>query len=112
MGFFHFRIKKYIEVRVADIVPIKKALGYTALLKGIVYSERNNERGTLHQKALKEGMLFATQPLTEDGWEEFPQNQLMVYKDGDLVYAGKKHDHTYVHNEERMKLLYLAYAGL
>jgi glutamate--cysteine ligase len=41
MGFFHFRIKKYIEVRVADSVPIKKALGYTALLKGIAYSERN-----------------------------------------------------------------------
>ena len=41
MGFFHFRIKKYIEVRVADSVPIEKALGYTALLKGIVYSERN-----------------------------------------------------------------------
>ena len=41
MGFFHFRIKKYIEVRIADSVPIKKALGYTALLKGIVYSKRN-----------------------------------------------------------------------
>ena len=41
MGFFHFRIKKYIEIRVADSVPICKALGYTALLKGIVYSQRN-----------------------------------------------------------------------
>lgn len=39
MGFFHFRIKKYIEVRVADSVPIEKALGYVALIKGIVYSE-------------------------------------------------------------------------
>ena len=41
MGFFHFRIKKYIEIRVADSVPIDKALGYVALLKGIVYSEEN-----------------------------------------------------------------------
>lgn len=41
MGFFHFRIKKYIEVRVADSVPVNKALGYAALLKGIVYSDRN-----------------------------------------------------------------------
>lgn len=39
MGFFHFRVKKYIEIRVADSVPIKKALGYVALLKGIVYSD-------------------------------------------------------------------------
>ncbi len=41
MGFFHFRIKKYIEIRVADSVPIKKALWYAALLKGVVYSEQN-----------------------------------------------------------------------
>ena len=41
MGFFHFRIKKYIEIRVADSVPIDKALGYAALLKGIVYAKRN-----------------------------------------------------------------------
>lgn len=41
MGFFHFRIKKYIEIRVADSVPINRALGYAAFLKGIVYSERN-----------------------------------------------------------------------
>ena len=43
MGFFHFRVKKYIEVRVADSVPIDRALGYVALLKGIVYSEENLE---------------------------------------------------------------------
>ena len=41
MGFFHFRIKKYIEIRVADSVPVKKALGYVALLKGLVYSDEN-----------------------------------------------------------------------
>ncbi len=41
MGFFHFRIKKYIEVRVADSVPLDRALGYVALLKGIVYSDEN-----------------------------------------------------------------------
>lgn len=41
MGFFHFRIKNYIEIRVADSVPIEKAMGYVALLKGIVYSDDN-----------------------------------------------------------------------
>jgi len=35
MGFFHFRVKKYIEIRVADAVPVKKAMGYVALVKGI-----------------------------------------------------------------------------
>lgn len=43
MGFFHFRVKKYIEVRVADSVPIEKALGYAAILKGLIYDEE-----TLH----------------------------------------------------------------
>ncbi len=41
MGFFHFRVKKYIEIRVADSVPIEKALGYVALIKGLVYSDNN-----------------------------------------------------------------------
>ncbi|MCR4674521.1 MAG: hypothetical protein K5675_05865 [Lachnospiraceae bacterium] len=51
MGFFHFRIKKFIEIRVADSVPIKKALGYVALIKGIVYSDLNME---LLEKELKD----------------------------------------------------------
>ena len=41
MGFFHYRVKKYIEIRVADSVPIDRALGYVAILKGIVYSDDN-----------------------------------------------------------------------
>lgn len=41
MGFFHLRIKTYIELRVADSVPIDKALGYVALIKGLVYSDEN-----------------------------------------------------------------------
>ncbi|MCR5202458.1 MAG: hypothetical protein K6D02_05140 [Lachnospiraceae bacterium] len=43
MGFFHFRVKKYIEIRVADSVPINRALGYVALIKGLIYSEENLE---------------------------------------------------------------------
>lgn len=39
MGFFHYRIKKYIEIRVADAVEIEKALGYTALIKALFYHE-------------------------------------------------------------------------
>ncbi len=41
MGFFHFRVKKYIEIRIADSVPVETALGYVALLKGLVYSQEN-----------------------------------------------------------------------
>ena len=41
MGFFHFRVKKYIEIRVADSVPLARALSYVALIKGLIYSEEN-----------------------------------------------------------------------
>ena len=44
MFFHHIRLKRYLEVRVADSVPIPKALGYAALLKGIFYSEKNLDR--------------------------------------------------------------------
>ena len=44
MGFFHFRIKNYIEIRVADSVPIERALGYSALIKGLMYSEESLDR--------------------------------------------------------------------
>ena len=71
-----------------------------------------NQAGTLHMKRGETGVLFSTQPLDDGAWEEFPQNQLMVYKDGRPVYAGEPHGNTYIHDEEKMKILYFAYSGL
>ena len=56
--------------------------------------------------------MFATKPLDRDSWEKVPMNRLMVYRNGELVYTGSEHSYTYVHDEEKMKLLYLAYSGL
>jgi len=39
MFFFHIRVKKYIEIRVADGNEMGKALGFAALIKGLFYSE-------------------------------------------------------------------------
>ena len=47
MFFHHIRLKRYLEVRVADSVPIGKALGYAALLKGLFYGE-GNQKGLEH----------------------------------------------------------------
>ena len=44
MGFYHFRIKKYIEIRVADAVPIDVAVAFAALIKGIVYNVANVDK--------------------------------------------------------------------
>lgn len=68
MGFFHFRVKKYIEIRIADSVPIEKALGYVALIKGLVYSEDNLD--------LLEGKLSFIDSLEEiqDAVDEIEEN--------------------------------------
>ncbi len=39
MFFPNVRLKKYVELRVADSVPIDRALGYAALVKGLMYGE-------------------------------------------------------------------------
>lgn len=58
------------------------------------------------------GRIFATVPFDAAGWHEFEQNRLMVYRAGELVYTGNRHEYTYIHNEEKMKYLYFAYSGL
>ena len=71
-----------------------------------------NEPGTLYMREIHDGVLFSTKPLEEDGWKEVVQNRLLVYKDGELVYTGKKHNNTYIHDESKMRLLYLEFSGL
>ena len=39
MFFWHVRIKKCLEIRVADSADMRRVLGYAALLKGILYDE-------------------------------------------------------------------------
>ncbi len=48
MGFYHFRIKKYIEIRVVDSLPLDRAMAFAAVVKGIVYSDKNLD--TLNEK--------------------------------------------------------------
>ena len=39
MYFPHVRIKKYIEYRIADSMPIEDAVDYAALIRTVVYNE-------------------------------------------------------------------------
>jgi glutamate--cysteine ligase len=39
--FPHVRVKKYLEIRAADSLPIHQALGYVSLIKGIFYNSDN-----------------------------------------------------------------------
>ena len=82
------------------------------LYDGDYFYVHKNEEGTLFKSEHSGSVIFSTHPLQESGWEEVPQNQLLVYKDGELVHTGERHEFTYVQTEEKTKLLYLGYAAL
>ncbi|MGM0420057.1 MAG: glutamate-cysteine ligase family protein [Bacillota bacterium] len=42
-SFTDVRLKEYLEVRMADALPLKLALGYLALMKGLLYDQDNLE---------------------------------------------------------------------
>jgi glutamate--cysteine ligase len=78
MGFFHFRIKTYIEIRIADSLPTDKALAYVALIKGLIYSEEN-------LTALDERFSFV------DSIEKIQEAVCSIEKEGRkaLIYDGR-----------------------
>lgn len=57
-----------------------------------------NLLNTLHEKAEDGARIFATVPLDEEGWQPIPFMQLVVYKDGELVFEGTKHQHEYIYD--------------
>ncbi|MDO4622781.1 MAG: glutamate-cysteine ligase family protein [Eubacteriales bacterium] len=79
MGFFHYRVKKYIEIRIADAVPIEKSVAFAALIKGLLYSEEG---------------LTALEKLFRNvaGIEEIQQATEAVERDGvdASVYEGRR----------------------
>ena len=79
---------------------------------GDYFYVHKNEEGTLFKSEHSGSVIFSTHPLTPEGWEEVPQNQLFVYKDGELIYEGEPHEHSYVHDDEKMKYMYLEYAAI
>ena len=82
------------------------------LYDGDYFYVHKNEEGTLYKSEKPGSVIFSTHPLRPSGWEEVPQNTLFVYKDGELIHTGKQHSYSYVHDEEKMKLVFLNYSGL
>lgn len=50
-----------------------------------------NLKNTLCFKRLPEGLVFATAPLDDTGWNPFPMTQVIAYRDGKEVYRGDRH---------------------
>ncbi len=101
---------RLIEDVIAKVVPGNKL--NLMIYDGEYLYVHKNEPGTLHSKNTSEGIIFSTHPLDEGHWIEAPLNCLQVFKDGELVYEGRRHDQTYIYDPEKMKLIYMAYAEL
>lgn len=71
-----------------------------------------NEPGTLFRLVKPGTVIFSTNPLDDGPWKEVPQNQLLVYRDGALVYEAEPHKNTYIHNEEKWRYQYMDHAML
>ena len=71
-----------------------------------------NAAGTLYIREDADSALFSTQPLLGGNWNEVPQNQLLIYKDGQRVFTGEKHPYGYVEDAAKLRLLYLGFSGL
>ncbi len=82
------------------------------LYDGDCFYVHTNHPGSLHKKEENGTVLFSTRPLENTGWEEAPQNRLMVFRRGQLICIGQKHGGTYIHDEERMNHLYRTYSQL
>ena len=66
-----------------------------------------NEPGTMFRHSEPGMAVFSTNPLDDSDWEEVPQNRLLVYRDGELIYEAEPHNNTYIHDEGKMRLQYL-----
>lgn len=99
-----------VEDAIRNIVPGNKV--NVLIHDGEYLYVHKNEADTLYAKEDKTRVILATRPLDEGIWKEVRQNTLHVYKDGELKYQGQSHSHTYVHDENRMKLLYFNYSSL
>jgi len=101
---------RLIEDVVAKIVPGNKL--NLMIHDGTYLYVHKNEPGTLYKKKENDGIKISTKPLDDGHWTEVPSNCLQVYKDGELVYEGQRHRHTYIHDPEKMKVIYMSYASL
>ena len=102
-----FKVMDSVAVKLSE----KNKLNFFAFDGQDLYIHKN-EAGTMFRKQHDGYVLFATRPLDNEIWEEVPLNRLQVYRDGKLIYEGTVHDHTYVHDEQQMNMLYLGYSEL
>ncbi|MBE6017587.1 MAG: glutamate-cysteine ligase [Lachnospiraceae bacterium] len=72
MAFPHVRVKKYLEIRVADSVPVPYMLAYCSLVKGLMYSDEvlSKVQEQIRKDHIDEKVLdSAFRDLMANGWD-------------------------------------------
>lgn len=82
------------------------------LYDGEMMYVHTNYRDSLYRSRQGRAILFSTRPLGQGTWEALPMNTLVAYRDGRLLFTGTDHGHEFVDSEEKMRLLFLDFAGL
>ncbi len=77
----------------------------------ILYVHTNYQK-SLHIMEAEDTVMFSTQPLLQDEWEPLPLNTLLAYKDGEKLYEGTRHENEFLDSEEKMRFLFLDFAGM
>ncbi len=64
-----------------------------------------NMRDTLKYKKYKGGIVFSTEKLDDEGWNEMPLAQVRAYRKGKLVFEGKEHEGIFVPTLQYIKAM-------
>ncbi len=80
---------------------VTNRLSYRNKLNLIIYDGQQmyvhaNMKNTLFFKNESGGILFATVPLDEEGWEPLPLTTLFVYRSGKILYRGEANHNEYI----------------
>lgn len=63
---------------------------------GEVLYVHKNMQDTLSYKRLDSGIIFSTEPLDNNDWEQFPMTQMNAFKNGECIFEGTIHEHEFI----------------
>ena len=71
-----------------------------------------NMAGTLFEYRNANSCYFATKPVVTGGWEHVPMNQLLVYRNGELIRKGTVHSNEFHQEDYDMSSIFSSFAEL
>ena len=99
-----------IDRVVCGITPENK-LNFVMYDGELLYAH-TNYKGSLYVSEKGKAAVISTRPLDLGRWEPLPLDTLVAYEHGQLTYTGTDHGNEFFDSEEKMRLLFLDFAGL